>query len=118
MPMIKDNCPLCGDKLPVNGSWAGHTCKPRYACACCGYLTLTESGNNTYDICPVCFWEDDPVQNNYPDTFTGANHVSLNVAKVNYWEIGACEARLVQYVRAPLPGEVPQSGLRGPGSTS
>jgi Cysteine-rich CPCC len=28
-----------------------------YACPCCGFLTLDERGG--YDICPVCFWEDD-----------------------------------------------------------
>jgi len=28
-----------------------------YSCPCCGYLTLPERG--AYDICPVCFWEDD-----------------------------------------------------------
>ena len=28
-----------------------------YACPCCGFLTLPSRGG--YDICPVCFWEDD-----------------------------------------------------------
>ena len=26
-------------------------------CPCCGYLTLDERGG--YEICPVCYWEDD-----------------------------------------------------------
>lgn len=26
-------------------------------CPCCGYMTLDRRG--AYDICPVCFWEDD-----------------------------------------------------------
>ncbi len=34
----------------------------RYACPCCGYLTLTEKPPGTFAICPVCFWEDDEVQ--------------------------------------------------------
>src|SRR5579885_3179586 len=29
----------------------------KYSCPCCGYKTLDERGG--YDICPVCFWEDD-----------------------------------------------------------
>ena len=29
-------------------------------CACCGYQTIEAKGD--YEICPICFWEDDPVQ--------------------------------------------------------
>ena len=29
----------------------------KYKCLCCGYQTLDTRGE--YDICPVCFWEDD-----------------------------------------------------------
>jgi hypothetical protein len=29
----------------------------RDQCPCCGYYTL--DGRGGYDICPVCFWEDD-----------------------------------------------------------
>ena len=29
----------------------------KYKCLCCGYRTLDTRGE--YDICPVCFWEDD-----------------------------------------------------------
>jgi rubredoxin len=39
----------------------------RYACSCCGYLTLDEQPPGTFDICPVCWWEDDPVQFDDPD---------------------------------------------------
>ena len=34
----------------------------RYACPCCGFLTLDEAPPGTFAICPVCFWEDDDVQ--------------------------------------------------------
>ena len=39
---------------------------PRYACPCCGYLTLLNLGR--YEICAVCRWEDDPaVERDGPD---------------------------------------------------
>ncbi|HEP9402485.1 hydrolase, partial [Pseudomonas aeruginosa] len=39
----------------------------RYPCPCCGYLTFDEEPCGTYEICPVCYWEDDIAQNKDPD---------------------------------------------------
>lgn len=39
----------------------------KYACPCCGYKTLDCEPPGTYDICDICFWEDDGVQYNDPD---------------------------------------------------
>ena len=33
-----------------------------YPCPSCHNRTLSEQPPGTYEICPVCFWEDDPVQ--------------------------------------------------------
>ena len=33
-----------------------------YTCPCCGYKTLEECSPGTFEICPICFWEDDNVQ--------------------------------------------------------
>lgn len=44
-----------------------------YTCPCCGYLTLDEKPPGTYDICSICFWEDDDVQYNDPNYEGGAN---------------------------------------------
>jgi len=78
-----------------------------YPCPVCGYLTFTEPLDGTYVICPVCFWEDDPVQLRDPDYAGGANTVSLNQARINYKEFGAVEKRVLEYVREPLPEEKP-----------
>lgn len=52
----------------------------KYDCPVCGLLeALSELGS--YDICPQCNWEDDPVQLNDPDFKGGANNCSLNEAR-------------------------------------
>lgn len=77
----------------------------KYKCKCCGYYTLTEEPVNpdiapgTFEICPVCYWEDDSLQYLHPDMRGGANDVSLNEAKKNFLEFGAIEKRYVQYTR-------------------
>lgn len=50
-----------------------------YPCPCCANKTIDEPG--CYEICPVCGWEDDPVQSADPDFSGGANSPSLNEAK-------------------------------------
>ena len=79
----------------------------RYPCRCCGYYTLDEEPVGSYEICPVCFWEDDPVQDRDPEFAGGANEPSLNEARRNFRELGACEARLLPYVRPPRQDELP-----------
>lgn len=66
-------------------------------CACCGNPTLDE--DSIFDICPVCFWQDDEVQNSDPDYAGGANQISLNQAKLNFQKFGACEQRFIKQVK-------------------
>ena len=54
-----------------------------YPCPVCGEKTIEEP--NTYDICEVCDWEDDPGQRKHPDDPIGANELSLNDYKAA-WE--------------------------------
>jgi len=90
------------------------SCQSRFGCLCCGSLTLEESPPGSYDICPVCFWEDDPVQGEDQDSSSGANAVSLRVAQRNYEDFGASEARFLCDVRPQRLHEVPQ-GIDGAG---
>ena len=78
-----------------------------YPCLCCGYLTAKEDARGSYEICPVCFWEDDPVQSDAPDNEGGADGVSLNQARKNFAKCGACRAEVVTYVRKPSATEIP-----------
>jgi hypothetical protein len=43
----------------------------RFACPCCGQLTLSE--RDQYDICGVCGWEDEPFAEDYPWSSGGPN---------------------------------------------
>lgn len=74
-------------------------------CPCCRYLTLGDKAE--WEVCPVCFWEDDGRDEADADEAGGANHVSLMEARANYARIGASEPRFVSSVRAPLPKEIP-----------
>jgi hypothetical protein len=73
----------------------------KYTCPCCGYKTLEEAPPGTYDICPICFWEDDAVQFDDPDYEGGANKVSLRQAQKSFVEFGACDRSMLAHVRRP-----------------
>jgi rubredoxin len=79
----------------------------RHPCPVCGYLTIPEPGR--YDICPICFWEDDPDQVSEPDLEDGPNHRSLNEARANVARFGwsKAEARDPKLVRDPQHDEIP-----------
>ena len=84
----------------------------KYQCPCCGFYTLEEPGGS-FEICPVCYWEADAVQNENPDDAGGANRLSLNESRRNYQRFGACEEQFLQYVREPLPEEkIPEQAKR------
>lgn len=77
----------------------------KYSCHCCGYLTLREP--RTYEVCPVCFWEDDPVQASDPELSGGANAVTLSAARTKFLRFRASEERFAANVRAPNSDESP-----------
>ena len=51
-------------------------------CPACGFLTIDEDNYGTYNICPICAWEDDAVQLANPACGGGANSESLIEAQV------------------------------------
>ena len=73
----------------------------RVKCPICGYYTFKDGLGLTFDICPVCFWEDDIFDYDEPDADTGANCVSLQEARENYLKIGAIHPDFKKYVRPP-----------------
>ncbi|MDH6543671.1 CPCC family cysteine-rich protein [Streptomyces sp. SPB4] len=79
----------------------------RRPCPCCGHLVFdVEDGwPGSYAICPVCFWEDDPVQFRWPLRPGGANQWSLAEAQQNFRAYGACDQRGRRFVRPPADDE-------------
>ncbi|MFT4008234.1 MAG: CPCC family cysteine-rich protein [Lacrimispora sp.] len=78
----------------------------KYKCVCCGNRTLSGEPPGTFEICPVCYWEDDNVQFDDPDYEGGANDISLNKARENYKRIGAISADCLGHVRKALEDEI------------
>ena len=50
--------------------------------------TLNEEPPDTYQICRICFWEDDGYQYKFPDE-TAASYVSFREAQQNFMKFGA-----------------------------
>lgn len=51
-------------------------------CKCCGKYELDI--NSIFQICPICGWESDPIQEDNPDYSGGANKESLTEYKEKY----------------------------------
>lgn len=79
----------------------------RFACACCGFHTLTQPADGSYELCPVCWWEDDGVQLRDLDYAGGANEPSLRQARENFRAFGASDRAFLRTVRPPRPVERP-----------
>ncbi|WP_051574269.1 CPCC family cysteine-rich protein [Mycobacterium sp. URHB0044] len=62
-------------------------------CPCCGYATLDERG--AYNICHVCWWEDDGTDNDDADKVYGGpnSDVSLTQGRANFLAHGTSDPR-------------------------
>src|SRR5476649_2254080 len=80
-----------------------------YPCPCCGHVVFREPPGS-YDICPVCFWEDDVAQLRWPDI--GGANMPLIESQRHALLHGASEMRLVQHVRPPNDDELVEPGWR------
>jgi hypothetical protein len=72
----------------------------RHKCPCCEYFTLIDQPG-LYEICPVCFWMDDPLQFADPDCIRPTNRISLKEARSNYLSYGAIDKMYLDSVRQP-----------------
>ncbi len=77
----------------------------KYRCPCCGYKTL-DPPPHYFEICEVCYWQDDLVQFDEPDRRGGANKVSLNEARANFRKFGAFSEEFIGKTRKPTEDEL------------
>jgi hypothetical protein len=66
----------------------------------------------SYNICKICFWEDDAIALRWPLDFGGANAVLLAEAQRNYFQFGAMEQRFSAHVRPPSASDRKDAGWR------
>jgi cysteine-rich CPCC protein len=61
-----------------------------------------------YEICDVCWWEDDGQDDPHADERWGGPNGSLTLseARENFRRLGAVEERLVAHARPPTPDEL------------
>ena len=77
-----------------------------YRCPCCSFLTLPYEAS--FEICPVCFWQDDGQDDSSAaEVWGGPNHdLSLAQARKNFEEFGASSRERLPHVRPPQPEEL------------
>lgn len=73
----------------------------KHTCPCCSYKTLDQESPGSFEVCPICYWEDDNLQFEMPDLRSGANHVSLRQAQANFLELGVSDIEYMSLVRRP-----------------
>jgi hypothetical protein len=66
-----------------------------YRCPCCHCLTLQDRGG--YEICPMCFWEDDGQDDHDADEVRGGPNGSLSLTRARH------NFRAVRHFRSGTP---------------
>ncbi|MCA9038884.1 MAG: hypothetical protein KDA65_00915 [Planctomycetaceae bacterium] len=71
----------------------------KYTCIICGYKTL--DGRYDWDICPICFWEDDVLYDGQDSDSPANGGLNISQAQANFMIFGACCLKDRGSVRAP-----------------
>jgi hypothetical protein len=82
-----------------------------YTCPCCGYIVFSEAPGS-YDVCHVCFWEDDDVQLADPWFPGGANKPNLIESQKHYKKYGAMGKEFVKNVKGPQKKDMKDASWR------
>jgi Cysteine-rich CPCC len=65
-----------------------------FKCPCCAYKTLKRRGH--FEICPICFWEDNGVDEN--EDYSSPNHMTLKEGKQNFDRYGSADLKCINSV--------------------
>lgn len=85
------------DEMEKSGEWKKvEPIGDELQCPCCDYFTLGERAG--YEICPICFWEDDGIDLDDIDEHSGSNHISLREGRNNFEKFGACDSSMIKNV--------------------
>jgi hypothetical protein len=93
-------------EFEVTNAWP-----PLYPCPVCGHIVFP-SVPGSFIPCPICRWNDDPIQLRWPDYQGGANPESLIMAQESYAAIGAATLRDLPRSRRPTPHDRREPGWR------
>lgn len=76
-----------------------------YHCPCCLYPTLPMRGG--FEVCPICYWEDDGQDSHDADRVRGGPNeaFSLTEARANFAAFGVYDAVRRSKVRSPTAQE-------------
>ena len=86
----------------------------KFACPCCGFLTLIDPSYWSFEVCPVCSWKQDPEQKDDPLYWGGANGIAQLEGVKNFGRCGASHPDEVLRVRAPHIDEIPVTAAGAP----
>jgi hypothetical protein len=76
-----------------------------YYCPCCHYPTL--AGRGSFEVCGICYWEDDGQDSHDADRVRGGpnGELSLTEGRANFATLGACSEGAIGRVRPPSDAE-------------
>lgn len=79
-------------------------------CPCCGYRTL--GARSDYEICPICWWEDDGQDDRDADIVVGGPNyeLSLTQARANFLRAGIANPRREDLRRYQDPASMYEKG--------
>ena len=108
---VPGKCHSCGGKIGLRSLLDCPRCQalnlqpgvvdPAFPCPACGFVVLPD-GYGSYEICPLCGWEDDGVQLANPTSGGGANRESLAEAQKRALRLFSLDLREQgEWVRSP-----------------
>lgn len=82
----------------------------RHHCIICGYLTL--ESRCEYEVCEICYWEDDLLFEGSDDWSPANGDLRISEAQANFLQFGACHSNVARFTRPPSIQDVRVEGWK------